>query len=512
MAHRPVEVTLGRAAALVVAAFVTVPVAAVALRAGGAAWPGPADWAALRFTLLQAALSAIFSALLAIPVARALHRRRFALRGAYVMLLGAPFILPVIVAVMGLVTVFGRGGVVNAGLGALGLPPVSIYGLHGIVLAHVFFNLPLAIRLLLQGWQSIPAERFRLAVQLGAGPREMRRLLEWPMLARHLPGVLAIVFAICLSSFAVALILGGGPRSTTVELGIYQAFRFEFDLARATVLALIQLALVAGAAMLAIRLSASEGFGRGLDRPMDILPGGGRAALWLDRAWLVLTGLFLLTPMTAIVLRGLGGLGDLPASVFVAAGVSIVIALTATVLTVGVTLAIALSRSRWASLAAFLPLAVSPLVLGTGLFLLINPVARPGDWALVVTLAVNVVAAAPFAMRILGPSAEGVEADYGRLADSLSMRGWARLRWLILPRMRRPLGFAAAITAALSMGDLGVIALFADPDRATLPLMVWRLMGAYQTEAAAGAALLLLALSLALFALFDAGGRYRADT
>ena len=61
------------------------------------------------------------------------------------------------------------------------------------------------------------------------------------------------------------------------------------------------------------------------------------------------------------------------------------------------------------------------------------------------------------------------------------------------------------------MGDLGVIALFADPDRATLPLQILRLMGAYRMDAAAGAGVILLAFSLLLFWLFDRGGRRDAD-
>jgi len=72
------------------------------------------------------------------------------------------------------------------------------------------------------------------------------------------------------------------------------------------------------------------------------------------------------------------------------------------------------------------------------------------------------------------------------------------------------LGFSAGLTAALSMGDLGVIALFADPDRATLPLQVYRLMGAYRMDQAGAAALLLLILSLGLFWAFDRGGRVNA--
>ena len=60
------------------------------------------------------------------------------------------------------------------------------------------------------------------------------------------------------------------------------------------------------------------------------------------------------------------------------------------------------------------------------------------------------------------------------------------------------------------MGDLGVITLFAAPQQGTLPLEMYRLMGSYRTDDAQGAALLLLVLSLAIFWIFDRGGRVNA--
>ncbi len=56
------------------------------------------------------------------------------------------------------------------------------------------------------------------------------------------------------------------------------------------------------------------------------------------------------------------------------------------------------------------------------------------------------------------------------------------------------------------MGDLGVIALFAPPEVATLPLLMERLMGSYRSEAAAVVALVLVILTYALFWLFDREG------
>ena len=81
----------------------------------------------------------------------------------------------------------------------------------------------------------------------------------------------------------------------------------------------------------------------------------------------------------------------------------------------------------------------------------------------------------------------------------------------MLPRLRAPLGFAAGLVAALSIGDLGVVALFAGSQGVTLPLLVQRLMGAYQTDAAAAAALLLVSVSFAAFWLLDREGRRHAD-
>jgi thiamine transport system permease protein len=506
---RPLSLLPPALAALLLA-LVLAPLLAVSQRGAGMSL-GPADWAAVRFSVTQALLSAAFSTAFAVPVARALARRRFPGRTALITLMGAPFLLPAVVAVLGLLAVFGRNGLLNQSLDALGLPPISIYGLHGVVLAHVFLNLPLATRMILQGWLAIPAERIRLAQSLGFGPRECFRHLEAPMLREVLPGTALIILVICLTSFAVVITLGGGPSATTIELAIYQAVRFEFDLGRAAGLAGVQLIIGGIAALAAWGLVRPAGFGAGLDRDLRLTaPGGWRRRG--DALALAAAALFLVLPLGAVLLRGLPGLTDLPETVLPAAGRSVLVALASALLTTSAALALALATWPRPLIegAATLPLATSGLVLGTGLFLLVQPIAPPMSLALPVTILVNVALSLPYLYRILLPEARALQADYGRLADSLALTGWPRLRWLILPRLARPLGFGAGIAAALSMGDLGVIALFAGERQATLPLVVSQLAGAYRIEAAAAAALILVALSFALFWAFDAGGRRAA--
>lgn len=490
---------------------------AVAWRAEGAGMLGPAAWQAVAFTVKQAALSALISVALAVPVARALARRSFAGRRALVALMGAPFILPVIVAVLGLVAVFGHSGFVNAGLRAIGLPDFTIYGLQGILIAHVFFNLPLATRLILQGWMAIPAEHFRLAAMLGFGPRDMFRVVEAPMLREIVPGALAVIFVICTTSFAVALALGGGPAATTVELAIYQAFRFDFDLGAAARLGLVQFAICALAALAAIWVRVPRVHGGGLDRVVARHVPGGGLARGIDALAILAAAVFLILPLAVIVARGLGGVAELPASVWQAAGRSMIMAVAAAVLCMMLALPLAASAVRLrrggavAEIIGFLSIAASPLVMGTGLYIVMFPLVNPVAWALPITVVVNAAMALPFAMRALVPAIAEVDQRFGPLVQSLAMGPWAGLRLVWWPRLRRPLGFSAGLAAALSMGDLGVIALFGAPDAATLPLQMYRLMAAYRLDDAAAAGVLLLGLSLGIFWLFDRGGRVDAD-
>lgn len=523
MARRAQPLRLGILPGILALAFVLAlglgSFAAVVLRAEGPTRFSAADWAALKFTLLQAFLSATLCIALGIPIARALARRQFLGRRFLIVALGAPFILPVIVAVMGLLATFGRSGVVNQALGWLGMPPVQIYGLQGVLLAHVFLNLPLAVRLILNGWAAIPAERFRLAASLDFAPRDIWRLVEKPMLRSVLPGTALAIFLICLASFTVALTMGGGPKATTLELAIYQSFRMEFDLAHAATLASVQMVLSLVAAGTSLAVVTPAGFGTGSDRGVERWDGALCVTRLLDSLWLGVMSLFLAVPILLIVLNGLPGLLDLPASIWPAAARSVSVALGSTVLAMSLSLAIGIwitsirrQSGRIVDALAMLTLTASPLVLGTGLFLILRPTIDPVRWALLITVVVNAAMALPFALRAILPGLHDIRENYARLAESLDLRGIAWVRYLILPRLCRPLWFAAGLSAALSMGDLGVITLFADPERATLPMEIYGLMGAYKMDIAAGAALVLVTLSFGLFWMLDRRGHRDADT
>ena len=478
------------------------------------------------FTFWQALLSAALSTGLAIPVARALARREGLPGRVWLLkLVGLPLVVPSIVAVFGIVAVYGRSGWINDLASFLGAPRwQNLYGLTGILLAHVFFNLPLAVRLLLPLWSAVPGETWRLVAQLGMRSGTIWRLIEWPLLCQALPGVAGLVFMLCFTSFAVVLTLGGGPAASTVEVAIYQALRFEFDPARAVFLALLELVccgLLVGLGQRFVMAMPSEITPGGAHARPDV---GGKAGRIADALLIAAIAVFVALPLAAVLVSGLSGpVGKvLSDGIFWACALrSLLIALCAAPLALGIgwSLLAMCRRLRlrhampgWADgveLSGSLVIVVPPIVLGTGFFILLSPHVDIYTAGLPLVVLVNALMGVPYVLRVLGPLHRQISARYERLSENLGLRGLSRLRLVEAPLLRRPLGLALGLCAALSVGDLGVIALFGTRDNATLPLLLYQKMGSYRMDEAAVIALLLILLCLGLFATLEraVGGR-----
>lgn len=527
----PGLVSLGAVAALVGGAF------AGLIAEGARDWDGALSafdgymFRVARFTLLQAGLSTLLSVVPALAVARALSRHpAFPGRGLILKLFAVPLALPAIVAAMGVLVLFGRAGIFAPVLSLLydgGWP--GIYGLSGILVAHVFFNLPLATRLFLEALDTVPTDQWRLASQLGMGASASFRLIEWPVLRAAMPGIAGLVFMLCITSFTIVLTLGGGPAASTLEVAIYQALRFDFDPARAVALTLMQIALTLTVVVALTRLGANVTGDANLAvarrRPIAV----GTAERTFN-ALSILLALFLVAgPMAAIVLSGLKAdllrlIGE--AGFHRALITSLVLAVLSASL--AATTAWSLAAARWAAsrrrrrasgdpgliervfdTGASSVLVVPPIVIGAGWFVLLRHVADVFAIAPVMVATVNAVMAMPFALRAIRPAHDTAAARHDRLCESLGVSGWNRLRLIDWPVLRRPLATGFAFAMALSLGDLGVIALFGSDALKTLPYLLYERMGSYRTADAAGLALLLGLFCLTLILVADWLGRER---
>jgi thiamine transport system permease protein len=479
----------------------------------------------LSFTLWQAALSTILSVLLAVPVALALARRpAFPARVWLVRLMALPMGLPALVGALGLIGIWGRQGILNDGLSLIGIPqPVSVYGLSGILLAHTFFNIPLAVRLLLPALERLPAEYWLLSASLGMRSASVFRFIEWPTLLRVVPGAAGLIFMLCATSFTLVLVLGGGPAATTLEVAIYQALRFDFDPPRAIALAFLQIMVTGIVLWLIARLPASRETARTAGRRLQRIDGRSGAARSWDAAVILFAVIFIASPLVSVLLAGLRA--DLPklvtAPLFLrAVGMSAGIALAASTVSVVASLAIIATRHAVAATAgasllsrilaaaldatASLVLLVPPVVLGTGWFLALQS-HGPVRFAPYLVASINALMALPFTIRVLAPAIEEHLRQTARLSSALGIIGWNRLRLIDLPVLTRPLLMAFSFAMALSLGDLGAVALFGSHDLVTLPWLVYSSLSSYRTNDADGYALILALACLALTMLGTAG-------
>ncbi|TZG38402.1 thiamine/thiamine pyrophosphate ABC transporter permease ThiP [Agrobacterium sp. B1(2019)] len=518
------SIIFGTAAFAAVFLFMALAVAALLSFDAGASAAGIMDaytLRILRFTLYQATLSTLLSIVLGLPVALALCRRReFPGRIWIIRLMAVPMGLPVIVGAFGIITIWGRQGVLNSALVFAGADePFSIYGLSGILIAHVFFNLPLSVRLMLAGLERIPGEYWHMAASLGMGPVSIFRFIEWPAVARLVPGIAGLVFMLCATSFTLVLLLGGGPAATTLEVAIYQALRFDFDPQRAIALSVLHIALTAILLGLLAFLPSAEAEIPSLGRSLRRFDGKGVGARLGDGVAIVFAVLLLGLPLAAIAFSGLRA--DLPrllsAPIFLRAAVtSLAIAVLSAALVVLCCMAIIGARqaigsrrqagqplrflSAMLGAGSSLVLLVPPVVLGSGWFLLLRVFGDVSFYAPVLVALINMLMALPLAMRVLEPAFTSHLLRTGRLSASLGLQGLTRLRFADLPVLWRPLAMAFSFAMALSLGDLGAVALFGSESFVTLPWLVYSSMGSYRTNDAAGYAFLLGIVCLLLAA------------
>ncbi|MDI6838835.1 MAG: ABC transporter permease subunit, partial [Rhizobiaceae bacterium] len=425
----------------------------------------------------------------------------------------------------------GRQGLINDGLLLLGkAEPVSIYGLGGILLAHVFFNLPLAARLMLAGLERLPSEYWLMSATLGMKSGAIFRFIEWPALRSLIPGIAGLVFMLCATSFTLVLILGGGPAATTLEVAIYQALRFDFDPERAVSLAFLQIAVTALILVAMALFPAPAERGKTLGRPPRRFDGLGLKARLSDGTALVAAVLFLTLPLGAVVVAGLRAdlLKLLTEEAFLrAAATSLAIALGSALSALLLALAtihaqtvISLLRrpsltmkgiSLLLSGVSSLVLLVPTIVLATGWFMALRSMGDIASFAPAVVVGINALMALPFVMRVLAPVLATHRAATGRLVFSLGIAGFSKLRLIDWPLLKKPLLTALSFAMALSLGDLGAVALFGSEKITTLPWLIYNRMGQYRTNDADGLALILGLICLLLTLAGTTGAQSRKD-
>jgi thiamine transport system permease protein len=470
------------------------------------------------FTVWQALASTALTLVVGLPAAYVLGRFAFPGRGLVRALVTVPFVLPTIVVALAFLAI---------------LPAGLEHGWAAILVAHAFFNIAVVVRVVGGFWARLDSRVSEAAATLGAGPWRRFREITLPLLGPALAAAAAIVFLFSFTSFGVVLVLGV-PEYSTLETEIYtQAVRI-FDLRAAAILSLVQLACVAAAVLVAMRLEAKLAVGAHLRPERDVIRRPRtRGEKAIVAGSLGALGLFLGAPLAVLVERSLavgdgysfeayraltGPTGALLATPWEAIANSILYASAATVLAlvVGGLAAFAIAEphgSRLLDGLLMLPLGASAVMLGFGFVIAFDTAPldfRAEPWIVPVAQA---LVAIPFVVRIVAPTLRAIDPHHREAAALLGASPGRVRREIDVPVAGRAFAIAAGFAFAISLGEFGATVFLARPETPTLPVAIFRFLGRPGElnvgQAYALAVVLMVVVAVSVF-LVERGREHRA--
>ena len=457
------------------------------------------------FTCWQAALSTIITVILALPGAYVFARYRFFGKSLLQALMTVPFVLPTVVTAAAFRALLGPNGLLNSWLMRgfdLSQPPIRIdQTVSFFLLAHVFYNYSLVLRIVGSFWAGLDPDVRAAARMLGASPWQTFRNITLPLLMPAIGSAALLVFIFCFTSFGVVLILGG-PACATLEVEIYRQSVQLFNLPMAAALSLIQIAInfllmwlharLGNKSKVAFYSDSATGTAIKVTTPVQKI---------IITANLLFMVLLLLTPLLALLVRSVTGEEGLTLAYYSALftsqarSVFFVEPISAVANSVGfglaaMTLAVILGLLASTFLASgryrgssfwdaviMLPLATSAVTLGFGYIITLNrPPVNLRDSLALVPIA-HALVAFPFVVRCILPSLRQIPQTLREAAALLGASPYQVWRRVDIPIISRAILVGAVFAFSISMGEFGASAFVTRPHTPTMPVAIFRFLG-----------------------------------
>jgi len=463
----------------------------------------PAVLSVVGVTALQAALSTVLSLLLGVPFGLALGTlsRRLSVRLTE-SLLALPFGVPTLVVGVAWIAWLGRSGILRM----WGLEWDLAYSFSAVILAHVFLNVPWVALLTAQARGRVSPRQVEAARTLGGSFFQELRWVLWPDMWRSVASAAAQVFSLCVMSFALILILGGGPPVQTLETEVYMRFRLGALTAGGVggllACAFWQLLLSLPPWMLVLRLGRT---------PHAVLLGrsereGGvpaRRLRW-SGVWAKLLSVgafFFLMPYCVLWLQvspSSVAWAEIQRPLLISLQIAVATSVGA-IFIAFVAARVVVQLKVWGERLGVLlaiPSGISILVLGLGFWLAYGRWLDPFEGSLFAIVVLQMVLFFPTAYRMFWPLAVVPPNHLMGAARATGATEWQVFRFVEWPRWRKVVFAALAMVAGASLGEVAAVSLFFSEKLLPLPLLLSQWMGQYRFESARTLSGLLLFLSL----------------
>ena len=235
---RVVLAVLVGAAAFVALAFLVLPVVAIFLHTTPGHLIDQLSSSVVKdafvVTLETSLIAQALIVLLGTPTAYLLATRSFRARPLAITLVELPLVLPPAVAGIGLLTAFGRSGLLGTSIP---------FTQTAVVMAVAFVSSPLYIRQAIAAFETVDPDLVAASRTLGAGTVRTFVRVILPLARAGLAAGLALSIARGIGEFGATIVFAGSVRgeTQTLTLGIYEQLDSEFDQALAIGILLVVL-------------------------------------------------------------------------------------------------------------------------------------------------------------------------------------------------------------------------------------------------------------------------------
>lgn len=202
-------------------------------------------------TLLFSVAVTILAIVFGIPYAYMIVRVRSSLlRKVLIFGLFVPFFTGVIIRAYGWLIIFGKNGMVNWALKAIGLAPLKIIGTDiAVLIGLVQHMLPYSVLMITPALAGIDRDLERAAQNLGANPWETLRYIILPLAKPGLAAGAIVVYTITMATYSIPRLLGAGRvtfAANYIYLKLFDQFNYPIAAVMSIVLVLIGSIVVLG--------------------------------------------------------------------------------------------------------------------------------------------------------------------------------------------------------------------------------------------------------------------------
>ncbi|MGB9641233.1 MAG: ABC transporter permease [Anaerolineales bacterium] len=471
------------------------------------------------FTFWQAILSTILTLLAGLPPAYLFARYQFPGKSFIRSLTAIPFVLPTLVVAAAFNSLFGPHGWINVLLMTLFGFQHAVFtltnSLTAILVAHVFYNLTIVIRLVGDYWSRLDARLVQASRTLGANSWQSFWRITFPLLRPALLAAALLVLIFDFTSFGVILILGG-PRYATLEVEIYYQATGLLNMPMAMALSFIQLGCTLAMTVIYSRLSAA------VSRPIRIQSSTQNLSFFKNHPQRVMAFFIIgfLIVFQLLPLIGLLGRSILHAGLergqhllstpyisldyyrelfinrrqslfYVAPGKAIAVSVSYALTTVVLSLLLGLPTAwlfaqdsndkstlhkiqRITEPLLMLPLGTSAVTMGLGFLVAFDrPPLDLRASPLLIPMAHTLVAF-PFVVRSLLPAWRSIRPQLHHAAELLGANPSQIFLRVDLPLIGKAVIVAAVFAFSISLGEFGATSLLARPEYPTIPIAIYR--------------------------------------